>query len=403
MDCQYTRYYKEPDEKYVCMSMALFLPEKYQKMTYGQQREIIQQKKTEFLTHIAHNLRLIMNNYFPVNYYYRIYYDDSIYNDEKFTKLFEILKNNHKYQLIKYKCSGVSLEKTNGHVGLFGTLLRLHPLFDEKSPNMIAVAMMDADNIYTREWVKNSIEFLKNGKYNLLTYQGLLESPFYKMDMKQSDNIDKMLDVMFFRAGMSIIKIDRTIFTPDIWEKYFENMYQQQDFMQEIRYLDFKKYAFFPQSTEQSFYSFEYGTDEIFLNFILKKLIKDGKIRFNIQYFINEQFKKFFYSRFTTFIEYNYRHNRHFCKIFLSKLAKNERSPKNDIYWFKSWINKTKNLIQLLNTLKLYQTDLQKLYIQTDFMTFINNPKLLNDELFNIKPYDHYLTTLNNMKTYNMY
>ncbi len=403
MDCEYIRYYKEPDEKYVCMSISLFLPEKYQKMTYGKQREIMQQKKNDFLKHIAFNIRLMMNNYFPSNFYYRIYYDDSIYNDEKFAKLIESLKNNHKYQLIKYKCKGVELTKTKGHVGLFGTLMRLHPLFDEKSPNIQAVAIMDADNIYTREWVKNALNFLNDSKYNLLTYQGLLESPFYKMDMKHSTNIDKILDVMFFRAGMTLIKKHSGIFNPEFWNKYFENMYNQQDLMQEIRYLDFKKYAFFPESTEQSYYSFEYGTDEIFLNFVLKKLIKDDKIKFNIQYFINEQFKKFFYNRFLTFIEYNYKHNHHFCMNFLSKLAKNEKSKDNNIRWFKGWINRSDNLIKLLNTLKLYHSDLQKLYIQTDFMIYIQNPKLLNDELINIKPYDHYITTLNNIKSYNMY
>ncbi len=58
MNCQFTRYYKEPDSKYICMSMALFLPEKYQKLTYGHKRNVTEIKKKQFLQHIIYNARL---------------------------------------------------------------------------------------------------------------------------------------------------------------------------------------------------------------------------------------------------------------------------------------------------------------------------------------------------------
>lgn len=418
MDCQYTRYYQEPNHKYICMSMSLFLPEKYQKITYGKQREIIEQKKNSFFKHITFNMKLIMNNYFPDNYYYRIYYDDSIQKDEKFIALIDTLKNNHKYQIIKYKCPGALNTKTDtGHINLFGTMLRFHPLFDKESPNIEAVAIMDADNIYTRHWVKNIVEFVKNDKYNLMTYQGILESPFYKSDLKNNDKIDQELNRLFFRAGMTCMK--KKAFNYDIWDKYFNQMYDQQDFMNQVRYLDFKKYASFPESTEQSFYSFEYGMDEIFLNFILKKMLKEGKLKLKIHRFINEIFKKFFYKRFTDFIQYNYKHNNQLCNEFLKKLAinlkltknknqnidknsnKNSNKKENYMKLFRNWMNKEDNLVKLLKNLNQYQNQLKKLYIQTDFIQFIADPRFLEDK--DILPYDNYLTTLETAKSYVMY
>ena len=145
-------------------------------------------------------------------------------------------------------------------------------------------------------------EFIKDDRYNTLTYQGLIESPFYKSDLKNNTQIDKDLNRIFFRAGMTIAKRDSNVFPYELWQKYFNQMYEQQDFMNQVRYSDFKKYAFFPESEEQSYYAFEYGMDEIFLNFLFKNLIRDGKIKLKIHYFLNEIFKKFFYNRFFDYI-----------------------------------------------------------------------------------------------------
>lgn len=399
MNCQFTRYYKEPDNKYICMSMVLFLPEKYQKLTYGKKRNVIEAKKAQFLKHIIYNTRLILSNYFPNNYYYRIYYDNSIDNDKEFSRLINVLKNNPKFQIIKYQCPGAET-KGGQHIGLFGTIIRFHPLFDKESPNISAVAIMDADNIYTKKWVDNMIKFMNDDKYNLMTYQGLLESPFYKSDMKNNNKIDEELNLVFFRAGMTIAKKNNEIFRYELWEKYFNEMYNQQDFMNQVRYLDFKKYAFFPESDEQSYYSFEYGMDEIFLNFLLKKLLKNRSLNLKIQNFVNVGFEKFFYNRFYEFILYNYKHNHKLCMNFIYKLGKNENIREINLNGFKNWLYKNENLSKLLSKLNEHVLELKKLYIQTDFMQYIIKPDLLNKDLTNILPYTDYLTTLDNIEQY---
>jgi len=390
MNCEYIRYYEEPQEKYVCMSMSLFLPQKYKKLTYGIEREVAEKKKESFLKHLIYNAKNIMSNYFPKNYYYRIYYDESINDDERFKKLIEVLKKNKRFQMVKYKCHGVFNNRS--HLNLFGTLLRFHPLFDKDSPNIKVVAILDADNVYTKEWLKNLENFINDNDYNIMTYQGLLESPFYKLDRNSDLEIDKKLNKIFFRGGMTVIKKGDYL-NYEIWDKYFNHMYEQQDFMNKVRYLDFKKYAFFPESKEKSYYAFEYGMDEIFLNFILKKMIREDRVKLKIHRYINKLFHKFFIKRFTEFIEYNYKHNHELCMEFLKKLG--GENNRINFFWFKKWINNQKSFEQLLNILSQSTKDLKKLYIQTDFMDFIENKNSYKNQ--DIKPFETYLTTLDKL------
>lgn len=62
------------------------------------------------------------------NYILRIYYDETIFLDDKYTNLCEKIKLNPKVELCEYSCSNFNLSKLF-HIGTFGTLLRFLPLF----------------------------------------------------------------------------------------------------------------------------------------------------------------------------------------------------------------------------------------------------------------------------------
>ena len=133
--------------------------------------------------------------------------------------------------------------------------------------------------------------------------------------------------------------------------------------------------------------------DEIFLNFILKKMIREDRVKLKIHRYINKLFHKFFIKRFTEFIEYNYKHNHELCMEFLKKLG--GENNRINFFWFKKWINNQKSFEQLLNILSQSTKDLKKLYIQTDFMYFIENKNSYKNQ--DIKPFETYLTTLDKL------
>ncbi len=181
--CNFKKFYKEPEEKYVCMSTVIFLPESYIKLTYGNERNVRDKKQNMFIRNLMITAKRLITGYYPKNYYLRIYFDESLTEVmDKWGRFFKMAMKHPKIQLIKYNCPDYVVEKKY-HVELFGTMVRFHALFESQS-QIEMVCIVDADNIASKDWLRAVIDF-QNSDYDIHTFQGFLEAPFYKADIYQ--------------------------------------------------------------------------------------------------------------------------------------------------------------------------------------------------------------------------
>jgi hypothetical protein len=318
MNCKFTRYYEEPNEKYVCLSLSLFLVEKYIKRTKKNESiNVLDKKINLFFKNMIQKSKNLLDGTFPNNYYMRIYYDDSIYKNDKMKLLFDKFKKHQKIQLIQYECPKYKKNDIS-HIHLFGTVMRFHALFDKYSPNMEMCAFIDADAYYTKNYIRELEDFRKSN-YLILTFNTIYQTPMYFMDEKINPYNYNLLDKTHFPAGLTTIKRN-PIFDSLYWDKYLENMFDQFDLLLSYNYLDFKRFGLKNENDyeKQSYYSFNYGFDEIWLSFILKKILIDSNnqnklkvILFRSTNIIN------FLNRILLFFQYNYNRNFDQFNLFI--------------------------------------------------------------------------------------
>jgi hypothetical protein len=266
-----TKYFTEPEEKYICLTACLFIKKKnirnvlvdkkYQPENFSKKNNLYNYIKT--LTKISDSL---INGYYPDNFYLRLYYNDKIIKNKKYNDLLNILKENTKIQLVKY-------EVNNLFDHLIGTLIRFYTFFDDESKNIEYSISIDIDMFLNKKFIDIFNNFRKTNKlvYGLIR---LYYNPEHNGD-NQSDS--DFFNFIFLIANCIIVKKDK-IFKTEYWDKYFINMYEQNDLMYILNYNTFKSFTFnFIRDKNikniKTFTSFNYGTDEIWINFVLKKIL----------------------------------------------------------------------------------------------------------------------------------
>lgn len=360
-ECNLIREYKEPSEKYICMSTALFVPEKYIKMTFGEKRNVKEIKQKKYLRNLIVIGKKLLNGDYPKDVYLRIYYDHTI-RDNPFWKDFLIHARKHpKIQLIYFECNQFIFNKF--HQQLFGTMIRFHAFFDDKS-NTKCVFSVDSDLVFKEAFFKEVDKFLASD-YSFIFAGGVFLAAFYKpdYDYKKRD----YLDFGWFSASTSGSKVKLDI---RIWNNIFNIFYKDFEFRKMINYLDFKKKAIYPHSTETSYLSFEYGSDEILLNYIFKNYIRNHKLKaYHIRVQNLETLKQVFSSKMMDFINYNLIMNPYMTKKTINILYGNNNFDTN--------INKLKKDLKeidyIIPILKKNLDNLDKLYFQSDYLFFIDN------------------------------
>lgn len=350
--CEFIREYEEPKEPYICLATCLFIPEKYYRYkTNGSKNDVKERRQISFQKNLSEQIKNISK--LSDKYYFRIYYDNSILKDEKWKLFLNIIKNNKKIQLIRFKCSKFMIND-DFHINLFGTLIRMHPYFDEKS-NTISVATLDADMYLVDKWYETLNNFIKSDE-NFLVFQNTSVFSVYKMDYNYRNN--NILDYIFFPFGLLISKIK---FNQKIWNNLHEIIYNDFELREQINYSDFRKKAL-TKTSEESYLSFIYGMDEIILNYIFKKIIKKNNYKVKIIWFGGQTYKKTFFSRFIICFEYNKNMNPEFYNKILKKYPNLLSDIKNN-----------NNFDKIIIFFKNNFDDLNKLYINSDLLYFILN------------------------------
>tara|TARA_B110000858_G_scaffold120483_1_gene137568 strand:+ start:3323 stop:4507 length:1185 start_codon:yes stop_codon:yes gene_type:complete len=324
--CSFKRYFKEPEEDYVCFSTSLFFKDKYIKMkknyTFKDETMI---KVESFVKNIINTIRLFLKKKTPKNYYYRIYFDKSLNKIKEYKNLLEILRKLEKVQLIEFECNDFKNKNNKNnlsHLELFGTFMRFHAMFDKESPNLKTVISIDADNSYKEKFIDIVEKFIKSKNIVScilpISTAGMHNNDFQKLDF---------FNYIYFIANGVLIKKDPEVFSYQVWDKYFNHMFEQEDLMYVFNYIDFKRLAIssvletkVPISEKKSYYGFYYGADEIWLNFVLKKIIKDNnKEDLLVPYFTKNYNIKFVIGRFLDYLRYNKKINKTNFDYFISE------------------------------------------------------------------------------------
>ena len=156
------------------------------------------------------------------------------------------------------------------HCKLFGTLIRFHPLYI-KEKNVISVNCIDSDNYISKKWLDELIKFI-DSKYDINVFCSKYEFPRYK-DITLKDNFE-----CYFRAGMFSSKIS---FGEKKWEKAFNDIENpKSNFTKSFNNIIKHLKVFFPDEIQNkdNLY-FEFGFDEIFLNYFIKNIIYKKKYK----------------------------------------------------------------------------------------------------------------------------
>lgn len=319
--CNLHRFYKEPEEKYVCLTTSFFYKDVYIKEKKGlESYNAAQTKINSFKLNITRMIQQFDKNIFPSNFYYRIYYDKSISRVEDYKELINILKKHPKVQLIGFVCKdfkNANITK-DVHIDLFGTLMRFHAFFDDESPNMISAISIDADNTYSDKMV----EIYRNFERSSNLINGL--TPLTSIGFHSNDFMSgfDFFDYIYLLGGFIMLK-KNNIFSMDIWDKYFNNMFEQYDLMYIYNYIDFKRLAFssvlnVESLVVKSYYSFNYGVDEIWINYVLKKILLDNNFKNKLTTYICKDYNiKFFLTRLLDNFKYNSIVNKDQFNLFL--------------------------------------------------------------------------------------
>lgn len=342
-ECKFKRYFKEPKEKYVCMSISLFVVDEYIKHNKNDRPyNVLDEKINIFIKNMTLKAKQLLTGYFPKNYYMRIYFDESIKKNKYLNKLLKTFKTYDKIQLIKFECPKFKTNNKN-HLHLFGTIMRFHALFDKESPNIEMCLFLDADSIYKPKYLEEVNKFYKSNKL-VLAFNSFYQLAFYMMDSPKDINDYSILDYVHLPAGLTTIKKKKEIFLESYWNKYLNNLFDQQDLLLVFNYLDFKRFSCPKNDSnyqKQSYYSFEYGFDEIWLKFVIKKILSDTNNSENIEVLLTSPYNnKLVLKRIIVFFEYAKNRNKYQFELFIDNC---NFLHKKTFEEFKKYILKIKN------------------------------------------------------------
>jgi hypothetical protein len=375
MACEFIKYYTEPTKKYTCLSTSLFHKGEYIKVSKDLKPYNIASEKTKlFYNNLNKVNELLLNNIYPENIYFRIYYDKSIFEIELYNELFKLLKKNPKIQLIEYNCK--YFKSNDKHIDLFGTLLRFHAIFDEDSKKMDYCVFVDCDNILTDKFFIVFEEFKKSKKL-VYACTKITQLNFNSIDSNESNDL---FDFIYLLGGLTMIKKDK-IFKPLYWDLYFNKMFDQKDLMNIFNYIDFKRYSFMSllkkdEIRSPSYYSFSYGVDEIWLNFLIKKILKinNKKDKLGI-YFTNDYRFNFLLNKLIEQFEYNNIINTEELNLFIKNCNFLQNKNYNNLIKYTNDVIKDRRDISVIyffnNIKKNYYYN--RIYIQNNIRYIIEN------------------------------
>jgi hypothetical protein len=380
--CELIKHYTEPTHKYICLSTSLFIQSKYIKAisnirsTTAGNKNVTDAKLNLFYKNLLSIAKNLIDGTYPKNYYLRIYYDSTLFNNVKFTKMIKLFKTHPKIQLVEYSCNKYkSINNNNNsniHINLFGTLMRFYSIFDPESPNMKCCICIDADNTYTKQFINIISKFYKSDKL-VYAINRINQISFHADDyITETPN---MFNFTYLLAGAIAIKRN-DIFNISYWNKYFDNMFMQNDLLYKYNYLDFKRFGINHVTDNNlntnSYYSFHYGTDEIWINYVIKKILIDNNSQHLLDcYIVNDYSLQILLKLFNKMLLYNNNINPFQFNLFLSNCNFIPNKSLNSLT--KYILNTNKNEIHALFKLIIDNPYFNNIYLPSNLKYIIIN------------------------------
>ena len=275
----FKKEYDEPKEKYNIFSVCVFYMSKYIRFFKNFSKDITEKRQLQFLYNLTLNIQNVEQGFFGDNWYIRIFYDKSLFlfrsgNTKPWVDFISMYKNHPKVQFVEFK----STEFLNKHIpechlNLFPTMMRLYPIF-EKNPLLNVISVCDADNVITKGLFDELILFEKSS-YDYQSLCSSYEFSYYK------NNSANNADNCYIRCGMLAVKKK----LPEIL--WFYVLYQMKEVADEdydslLKKLYNYHYELFPEKKIKSYKEFEYGIDEIVLNFYFKKFFNEAGFKMRV-------------------------------------------------------------------------------------------------------------------------
>lgn len=309
-----------------------------------------------------------------------LYYDKSIEIDKKFIEIKSYLLNKPFVKLIKYYCPEFMLGDM--HKGLFGTFVRMFPLFDLKyEKNIKSVIDIDFSNyaisLYDKLFFPKN-QFLMNKNDVIIRvrigyewhYRNVITPKYLDGVVNAQITFNRIsLDSNLLRDTLNKInKGDKTIL------KIFTKIIKLTNKAN-------KKWHGFEDSTTKINLKnlFIYGIDEYFINLIIFDYLIEHNKKIGIIY--NPDYLNVYISHITKWDNYDTIITKQFFKEFL----KQEYNDKDSI---KQCIDKGKKLIFVNNVINQKQFDIQMNNLERLYnlmQKYSNKIKFDNDYIKNIK------------------
>lgn len=327
-------------------------------------------------------LKLFTQQHLP-DFKIRLFIDNSIYQDKY---IMNSIKKLNFIQVVLYSCPNYII-KSNFHVGLFGSLIRLFPMFDfeNNDANLVIISDVDTVSIWRAKYI---IEYLN--KINKLYDNYFIKIGDLAQDIFYRHNILYKNKINIYSPATKIVsvkKLSNSLIT---------------DFIRELSTSDVKNYSYqlikdslIKNKKIDSKYvnhkNFIYGIDEYFINQHLSKFLFDENIPFveyirwnlfnnikeakNDSYMSHDKYKKLMEIMFDYILIETKTTNTQKLDFkekyqIIEKLFSNEHSYKNYYLLYKAF-------------LYLINNQLYKFIFPTEYYTF-----LLTDDFFAIYDFE---------------
>lgn len=251
---------------------------------------------------------------FNKSFILRIYYDNSIFENDEYRNMFNILKKNKFVELTNYSCK--KFLKNKYHIGIFGVLIRFLPIFYKNNQYDIIYIIDIDDNSYG--YIPKYINKLENSDKNFI----------FILPINYSERYFNKLNNKFGNTIISNILVKDYVFDIKLFINFLNEIYNS-DKIYKMLYNINKNFFNIKDGDVLS----TYGVDEYFLNKYLLNLLNENKI-----FFLKENY--YFDYFFKNLLILN---NSRILNIYLKELITT---------FYKEINNKSYNNYELLNILK---------------------------------------------------
>lgn len=295
--CKLTPLYKEEPEHYHLLSSSLFVKQKYIKTTKGIIKDMSSLRRQQFINTLKKHVESYNKGYWDDTFRLRIHFDSSFERNEELLNVFHEYKDHPFLQWVKYELPNLKDPEFNpDHIGMIGMFVRFHPLF-VKNDKIQCVSVVDMDNWYNQKW-KDEISKFKKSNYDIHWFNSIISIQFYGIIM----------------PGLTLYKnpkywIPGCALTSKIKLPYWR-WTQLPDFIRNnmlyyLRFLDSFKVSIFDNRIDKMMEDYEYGLDEMYLNYIVNYYITKHKISFTLTQVQTYNIIPLFINRLLIYIKWN--------------------------------------------------------------------------------------------------